>query len=293
MSSLNRDYASILGEFAAEGNNGRLQTETSYALTKDPGPVKYRMESPEGMLNTGGLTVVGNAASAGRGWLVDKVNEWSWLSGANRYLSDIRGTYTDTTVEDRPEIQYGYLEKIYAKNRGLKDFYGLTHGQIYLNLPENDNTVTYYDSHSPTQPDKEGTGINLGLLGYEQLRPGGQKDRIATKIYDNILSTIEDTVGDLLTNVGLKLLGDSRALREVRSFVSRSLPRFNDIEFFNTLREVTVDIDKFIAERRSLLSTVFGTGATQITLIPTNLKDRYLRGADPANPNWSQIHHEV
>ena len=116
LSSLKRDFGGILGEFAAEGNNGRLQTETSYALTKDPGPVKYRMESPEGMLNTGGLTLVGHAASAGRGWLVDKVNEWSWLSGANRYLSDIRGTYTDTTVEDRPEIQYGYLEKIYAKN---------------------------------------------------------------------------------------------------------------------------------------------------------------------------------
>ena len=108
---LGKVQAGIPGEFAIQLNSGRLQEETVNKITSSSGPVYYRLNSKEGMLNSGNLGLLDVVAGAVRRGISNKINDL--LSPITSRISDARSRISDTTVVLRPETEFNYLEKIY------------------------------------------------------------------------------------------------------------------------------------------------------------------------------------
>ena len=124
--------AGIPGDFAIQLNSGKLQEETVNKITSSSGPVYYRLNSKEGMLHTGNLSLLDMVSATVRRTISNKINDL--LSPITSRISDARSRISDTTVVARPEVEFNYLEKIYNQNRGLQDLYGNKYGHIYLAL---------------------------------------------------------------------------------------------------------------------------------------------------------------
>ena len=147
--------AGIPGEFAIQLNSGKLQEETVNRITSSSGPVYYRLNSKEGMLHTGNLSLLDVVSATVRRTISNKINDL--LSPISNFVSDVRSRISDTTVVDRPESEYNYLEKIYSQNRGLSDEYGNQHGHLYLGLEKGEDTGTY--RHFQQAESRDGSGF--------------------------------------------------------------------------------------------------------------------------------------
>ena len=135
-----KNLIAMPGEFAYIPQNiGRLQGETVDNLISSFGPVYYRLNSREGMLNAE-LTILKMGAAKVRQLGAGFINKK--LAFLNRPIQQARVRLTGAaTVKDRPEIEYKYLEQLWEANKGVEAPNKVQkYGQIYLGLSSQDDS---------------------------------------------------------------------------------------------------------------------------------------------------------
>ena len=195
-----KNLVGIPGEFAHIPQNiGRLQGETADNLTSSFGPVYYRLNSREGMLNSE-LTFLKMGAATVRRFGAGFINEK--LAFLNRPIQQARSRVTGAaTVEDRPEIEYKYLEQIWEANRAVEAANKVQkYGHLYLGLSSQDDSGTYKDIF--------GDALQApGFQGYVSLKISDQslRNASAARWLDKLRSfDASDTFDRLQSRVGKK-----------------------------------------------------------------------------------------
>jgi len=228
-------------------NNGKLQGETSDELIKTGGPVHIRLHQKGGMLNEKlGLLSLGKISA--QNYVANKIDQW--LLGVNNFISNLRARVGDGTIVDRPEIEYGYLEKIYTDNKGLVTNYNLTHGHVYFGAIE--NTKTYQDYFQNSQ----------GFANIRSVRLSDfNKNRFdLSNLFDGYISIADTFIKNLLqTKVpfGLGFIIDD------------FLPDLKELNAIRNASRFLNDIDDVIEN----LTDFYDFQSTQYD--PVNLKDIY------------------
>jgi len=239
-----KNLVNIPGEFAhIPLNIGRLQGETADNLTSSFGPVYYRMNSREGMLNSE-LTLLKMGAATVRRRGADFINDT--LSDVIRPIQQARVRLTGAaTVEDRPEIEYKYLEQIWKANSA---------GQHYLGLSSKDDSGTY----------KDFIGDKLGFRGYTSLKISG--DAVSTRALSNWLDELPSWGGNKVVELEGGRIGNflrgrgmsDNTIKNIKGFAGKFLPKAHDIHILRTLKRFTVDIDNIINRVNTELGSALG-----------------------------------
>jgi len=193
------------------------------------------------------------------------------LSFLNRPIRQVRVRLTGAaTVEDRPEIEYKYLEQIFEANEAVLAANQIQkYGQIYLGLSSQDDSGTYKG---------ERMGHAVGFQGYVSLKISDQslRNMSATRWLDKLRSfDASDTFDRLQSRVGKKAGGwigggirgigrklgvdvSDSTIRAIKGFAGQFLPKAHDIHILRTLRRFTVDIDNIIERVNTEVGSALG-----------------------------------
>ena len=268
---------SIPGEFTfVTGDVGKVQGETADKLVSSSGPVHLRLSSKEGMMNTGGLSVLDLASARVRRGLAERINDL--LDPITRQIGQYRARVFGTAASMRPEVEYGYLEQIFQANRALKrSSDGGRYGHHYLSLSSEDYIDGTYREIFGTSA---GRARVIDLHGHENIAPGFQNlqdrrddssdfvnlsiDRHFQSIINKIGGTIrrgvkkfvqgalkplDRPINDLLSfasSFGVNFNQFRNPSSRIANYVTNFLPRSQDILLIRHLKRFVVDIDNVV-----------------------------------------------
>jgi len=268
---------SIPGEFTFVTDDvGKMQGETADKLVSSSGPVYLRLSSKEGMLNTGGLTFVDLAAAKVRRWGANIINNFLDSKGHVSKLGQLSARLFGTSAAYRPEIETRYLEQIWEHNRGLQRVSdGGRYGQVYLGLEPYDESGTYRETFGsgfgrggPIDGALAESGIAPGFHNLQSLRENDflivnlsverQFNSIVRSVSRRIHRYVAKIVGDVVQSTGVnRLTGFITSVtggrvrlpnpsRTVADYVTKFLPRAQDITLLRNIRRFFVGIDDVI-----------------------------------------------
>ena len=263
-----KNLIAMPGEFAYIPQNiGRLQGETVDNLISSFGPVYYRLNSREGMLNAE-LTILKMGAAKVRQLGAGFINKK--LAFLNRPIQQARVRLTGAaTVKDRPEIEYKYLEQLWEANKAVEAANKVQkYGQIYLGLSSQDDSGTYTTRF----------GSSSGFKGYVSLKISDQSlknmsgvrwlDKLrsfdASETFDKIQSKVSKKLGGWVTG-GIRGISNKlgyeisdKTINAIKGIGGQFLPKAHDIHILRTLRRFTVDIDDIIDRVNTEVGSVLG-----------------------------------
>ena len=260
---------SIPGEFTfVTGDVGKLQTETADKLISSFSPVFFRLSSKEGMLNSGGEyeTKLNFFAQRVRRDAARRINKF--LAPITEPIEEFRTGIFGTAAPTRPENELGYLEQLFNQNKALqRTTDGGRYGHIYLSLSSQDYSGTYREAFSAGDIRSE---TAPGLSNLQSLRENDFRiinfslDRqfnsivhdISRKIHRKVRQIVDGAVQSIgfdrfsgwLTNVTggrVKLPNPARAIAD---YVTKFLPRSQDILLLRHIRRFAINIDNVIAK---------------------------------------------
>jgi hypothetical protein len=257
--------------------DGKVQAETADFLTTSFGPVEKRLKGPGGMLNEN--SVAANVSENIRGSITRRLNEF--LRGpVNNRITGARARYTDTTVSDRPEIEYDYLRKIYEANKAVAtEFRNFSFGHIYFPQDSSGaNDITYQSNFGDARGFRGYRNLDVTsgeLAGFSATR---ELNQLLERAGRSIRTSVTGGISSALNSVSEGKWSTSTS-DLISSYVADSiLPRANDISIIRNLKRVSGDIDSVIDGVKDFKKSI--TGQDEVSFEHTDLRTIYKASDD-------------